>query len=241
MEAAPEVRVFPSPHALAEEAVVCMRRIALQAVAARGRFTLALSGGRTPQDLYTLLAKGGAETLPYDRMEVFWSDERVVPPDHPESNYALAWRTWLSRVPLPTARIHRVPAEADPGEAAARYEATLRKVLGDPPRLDLVLLGVGRDGHTASLFPGHPALEDDRLVVASTAPVPPRRRITFTLRVIRLASRVLVLASGGDKAQAVRRALEDQPSAAVPASMLRWARVCWFLDEAAAASLSRRG
>lgn len=241
MEAAPEVRVFPSLHALAEEAVRCIHRVALQAVAARGRFTLALSGGRTPQGLYTLLAQGGAGALPYDRMEVFWSDERVVPPDHPESNYAVAWRAWLSRVPLPAARIHRVPAAVGAQQAAAQYEAELLRVLGDPPRLDLVLLGVGRDGHTASLFPGRPALEDDRLVVAATAPEPPRRRVTFTPRAIRLAYRVLVLASGGDKAQAVRRALEEEPSAAVPASMLRWARVCWFLDEAAAAPLRRRG
>ncbi len=164
-----------------------------------------------------------------------------MPPDHPDSNYALAWRTWLSCVPLAAARIHRIPGEADPQQAAAHYEATLRRVLGDPPRLDLVLLGVGRDGHTASLFPGDPALADDRLVVATTAPEPPRRRVTFTLQVIRLASRVLVLASGSDKAQAVRRALEDEPSAAVPASLLRWPQVCWLLDEAAAASLSRRG
>jgi len=113
-------------------------------------------------------------------------------------------------------------------------------VLGDPPRLDLVLLGVGRDGHTASLFPDSPALFDDRLVVATAAPEPPHVRITFTLRMIRLASRVLVLASGSDKARAMRRALEDEPSTTVPASLLRWPQVCWFLDEAAAAELARR-
>ncbi|MDQ7849991.1 MAG: 6-phosphogluconolactonase [Armatimonadota bacterium] len=241
MRAAPAVRIFPTPRALVEEAVRSIRSLAVRAVAACGRFALALSGGRTPQDLYSLLAEGGAGALPYDRMEVFWSDERAVPPDHAESNYGLAWQVWLSRAPLAAARIHRIRGEVDPQQAAAHYEAELRRVLGDPPRLDLVLLGVGRDGHTASLFPGDPALGDHRLVVATTAPHPPLRRVTFTPQVIRLASRVLVLASGSDKARAVRRALEDEPSAAVPASLLRWAQVCWFLDEAAAAWLSQRG
>jgi len=240
MRTGPAVRVFSTPRDLAEEAASSVRSLAAQVVAHGNRFGLALSGGRTPQDLYALLAEAKAGALPYHHMEIFWSDERAVPPDHPQSNYALAWRAWLSRAPLPAAHVHRIPVEEDPQQAAARYEAELRRVLGDPPRLDLVLLGVGRDGHTASLFPDSPALFDDRLVVATAAPEPPHVRITFTLRMIRLASRVLVLASGSDKARAMRRALEDEPSTTVPASLLRWPQVCWFLDEAAAAELARR-
>ncbi len=240
MSAGPEIRVFPTPHALAGEAARFVRDAAQQAVADHGRFALALTGGQTPQALYALLAESGPDALPYDRMEVFWSDERAVPPDHEESNYGLAWKAWLARAPLDLRRIHRIRGEDDPERAAADYDAELRRVLGNPPRLDLVLLGVGPDGHTASLFGGDAALTSDRLVAAATAPVPPQRRITFTPRLIEAAARVLVLVTGSDKAETVRRALEEPPSPAVPASLLRGPGVVWFLDDAAATVPGRR-
>ncbi|KRT77903.1 MAG: 6-phosphogluconolactonase, 6-phosphogluconolactonase [Armatimonadetes bacterium CSP1-3] len=240
MSASPEIRVLPTPHALVEEAARFVRDAAQQAVADHNRFALALSGGETPQALYALLAEAGPDTLPYNRVEIFWSDERGVPPDHEESNYGLAWKVWLARAPLDPRRIHRLRGEDDPERAAADYEAELRRVLGDPPRLDLVLLGVGRDGHTASLFPGEAALASNRLVAAATAPVPPQRRITVTPRLIEAAARVLVLVTGRDKAEAVRRALEDAPTPAVPASLLRGPGITWFLDDAAASVLSPR-
>ncbi len=238
--AAPRVRVFPTTAALAQEAVRSLTSWAQQAVGDHGRFALALSGGKTPATLYELLAAAGPGALPYDRIEVFWSDERAVPPDHRESNYGLAWSAWLSRVPLEARRLHRIRGEGDPETVAADYEIELRHTLGDPPHLDLVLLGVGRDGHTASLFPHDPALRADRLVVAVSAPVSPRRRVTFTLRLINAARHGLVLVTGRHKAAAVRRALEGPPSPASPASWLRGPHVVWLLDKTAAAGLRGR-
>ncbi len=237
MTAGPKIRLFPTSEALAEAAARFVRDAAAQAVADHGHFALALSGGETPHTLYALLAAAGPDALPYDRMEVFWSDERAVPPDQEESNYGLAWRTWLSAAPLDPARIHRMHGEDDPQKAAADYEAELRRVLGDPSRLDLVLLGVGPDGHTASLFPGEAAVTSDRLVTPATAPVAPLQRVTFTPHLIEAAARVLVLVTGKDKAEVVGRALGDLPSPALPASLLRGPGVIWYLDVAAASKL----
>ncbi len=233
----PQVRALPTAQAVAEEAVRVVRDVAGRAVAARGRFSLALSGGHTPRGLYALLAQAGAEGLPYDRTEIFWSDERALPPDHRESNYRLAWGTWLSRVPVSAEHIHRVRGEIDPQGAAAEYEREVLRVLGDPPRFDLVLLGMGSDGHTASLFPGDPALESNRLVVAVRAPIAPYPRVTFTFRVIEAARHILVLATGGDKAEAIKGALGNPLAPGFPAARLRRPHVLWLLDEAAAAVL----
>ena len=237
-EAAPALHVFPSSAALAEAAAGAVRRWAAEAVADHGRFAIALAGGRTPKVLYLTLAGAGPAALPYDRLEVFWSDERAVPPDHPHSNYRMAWESWLSRVPIDPGRVYRIHGEDDPEAAAARYEEKLRTVLGNPPRLDLILLGIGRDGHTASLFPNAPALRSERLVAATRAPAPPRWRVTFTPRLIRTANLVMVLATGQEKARAVRAALPDPPSAALPASLLRGDHVLWYLDRAAASRLT---
>jgi 6-phosphogluconolactonase len=134
--------------------------------------------------------------------------------------------------------VHRIRGEDDPEAAAARYEEELRTALGDPPRLDLILLGIARDGHTASLFPHAPALASDRWVAAARAPAPPHHRVTFTPHLIRKALRVMVLAAGREKARAVRAALLDPPSEALPASLLRGDHVLWYLDRAAAARLT---
>jgi len=232
----PRVEVAATSADLAGRAAEIVITAAQEAAAAQGRFAIALSGGRTPRMLYRRLAHAGPSALPYDRTHIFWSDERAVPPGDEYSNFRLAHAVWLAQVSIPAGQVHRIRGEDDPDVAAGRYEDLIRNVLGDPPRFDLILLGVGRDGHTASLFPGAPPPPAGRLVVRATAPAHPRRRITFTPELIALADRVLVLVSGAEKARAVRRALQGPPSA-VPAGRLRGPRVHWLLDADAAALL----
>jgi 6-phosphogluconolactonase len=242
--AARDVRVLPDAAALFHAAAAELSAAAAVAVARANRFTLALSGGRTPRGLYELLAKDAAyrDTLPWDRTHVFWGDERHVPPDHRDSNYRLARETLLDQVPLPAANIHRVPAEDPEAERVAdRYERELRAFFtldaDGIPRFDVVLLGLGTDGHTASLFPGADALaETRRLAVATRGPVPPVERVTLTLPVLNHAACVVFLVSGADKAGIVRAVLEDSRDPPLPAQRVRpVGRLVWLLDAAAGA------
>lgn len=239
----PEVRVYPDAAALSVAAAAEVARLAADAVARRGRFTLALSGGSTPRRLYELLAERVG--VPWESTHLFWGDERCVPPDHPLSNYAMARAALIARVPIPAAQVHRIHAEADPPEAgAAAYAALLRHQnaragTDGPLAFDLVLLGMGADGHTASLFPGDAALDErERWAVAVTAPpfYDPRRRITLTLPVLNAARAAFFLIAGADKRPVVRAVL-DVPATAegrYPAAMVRPAGpLVWFLDEAA--------
>ncbi len=197
------------------------------ALAERDRALIALAGGSTPRAAYERLA---TRPLPWAKVDVFFGDERAVPPDHPDSNFRMAREALLDRVPIPTDRIHRMEAERrDREAAAAEYAARL------PERLDLLLLGVGEDGHTASLFPGSDAVEERaRKVVAVEGPKPPRQRLTITPVVIGAARTVLVLATGPDKAPAVARALHGpRDPVACPAQLARSGT--WILDHAAAA------
>ena len=230
--------MLPTPRQLAHRAAEVLVAAARQAVAARGRFTLALSGGHTPRMLYRILARAGPSALPYHRTHIFWTDERSVPPQDRRSNYRLAWEAWLAQMEVAPGRVHRIRGEDDPDAAARRYEAEIRRVVGRSPRFDLILLGIGPDGHTASIFPGAPPPRG-RLVAPATAPVAPRRRVTFTPRLIAGAARVLVLVCGSDKAGVVRRVLSGS-APALPASRLRGPRVLWLLDAAAAARLPAR-
>ncbi|MDI6870897.1 MAG: 6-phosphogluconolactonase [Bacillota bacterium] len=210
-----------------------IREVAEAAVRLRGVFALGLSGGFTPVRTYQLLADPKAgPPLPWAATQVYWCDERCVPPDHPESNYGLAFKHLLSRVAIPLANVHRIRGEdAEPARAATQYDRLL------PPRLDLLVLGIGEDGHTASLFPGSPALHDHvHRAAAVVAPKPPPRRITITPLVIEAAERLLVLAAGEGKAAAVARALSGPEDLdACPAQLAR--RGFWLLDRAAAANL----
>ena len=169
---------------------------------------------------------------------MFWADERAVSPSDPQSNYRLAWQLWLQHVEIPAAGIHRMPADAaDLNRAAMAYDIDLRETLGDPPALDLLLLGLGPDGHVCSLFPGHPALDErTRYAVAvDDAPKPPPERITLTLPAIRAARAILVCALGDEKAEAVRDGLGNQDAASPVALATRGhADVAWLLDPAAA-------
>ena len=223
--------VVPTAADLAEPAAEWIVREVRAAIQERGGCALALAGGRTPGPAYRELAN--APDIQWARVQVFFGDERAVPPDHPESNYRLVRDTLLSQVPIPEANVHRMEAERPDRDAAARaYEQGL------PPSLDVLVLGIGADGHTASLFPGSPALDERvRLVVPVVGPKPPPERLTITPPVIERARRVAVIAAGGEKADVVARALGGAVAPEeVPARLAR--RGTWLLDRAAAARLA---
>jgi len=241
------VRVARDAEALARLAAAEVAARAEGAVAARGRFAVALAGGRTPARLHALLGDPGEPfraRIAWERTEVFFGDERHVGPDHPDSNYGAALSALLVKVPLPAGAVHRVRGEEpDAAVAAAAYERELRRVLAPAPaalpRLDVILLGMGTDGHTASLFPGSPALDESRRLVA--APWVERlgaHRVTFTLRALDAARAVIFLVEGVEKAARVAEVLEGA-GGALPAARVRPedGDLLWLLDEAAAALL----
>ena len=195
MTIAAELRIVDDLRGLAQAAAEEFASQALGTVRANGRFTVALSGGSTPRSMFSLLALSFRDQLPWDKTYLFWGDERHVPPDSPESNYGMANEALLSKVPVPTENVFRVPAgNPDANQAATEYEQTIRKFFqlsgGAFPRFDLILLGMGPDGHTASLFPKTIALkETSRLVVANWVDKFKTHRITFTLPVLNHGSR----------------------------------------------------
>jgi 6-phosphogluconolactonase len=222
-------------------------RRATDAVGQRQRFAVALSGGSTPKSLYTLLAANASSSLPWDRMFFFFGDERHVPPDDPESNYRMANESLLSKVPVPAANVFRIPAENPDATAAAEaYQQTLEQFFavkpGEFPRFDLVLLGMGPDGHTASLFPETAALkETSRLVVANCVEKLKTSRITFTFPLLNAAHSVTFLVSGIDKAPALHEVLEgNAPGEKYPSKLVRPenGKLIWFVDRAAASELA---
>ncbi len=240
----PQIVRLQDGAALYEAGADAFVRAARLAVADRGVFSVALAGGSTPRGLYARLAGDPRfrARVPWDRIECFWGDERHVPPDHPDSNYGMAHEALLTKVPVAEARVHRVPAERpDAHEVAEAYEADVQSIAGPGggvPRLDLVLLGIGADGHTASLFPGTAALnERSRLVVANWVEKLDAFRITMTLPLLNAAREVIFLVTGAEKAEAVRDILRPGPdTTATPASLIQPAdgSVMWLLDRAAA-------
>jgi 6-phosphogluconolactonase len=265
--AAATLDVLPDPAALARAAAEHIAAVTGDAISARGRASLALAGGATPRLVYELIARPPvARRVDWARVHVFWSDERCVPPDDPRSNYRLARQTFLDVVPVPAAQIHRIRGEADPLEAAADYDRTLRTFFGAAEGgadaeggvdagggadarassgFDLMLLGMGDDGHVASLFPGSPALaEKSRWVMAHYFESDELWRVTLTLAAINSSRQVLVLVAGAGKAERLRDVFGTAPGAGglLPAQLVRPAggRVRWMVD-AAAASLLERG
>jgi 6-phosphogluconolactonase len=210
---------------------------AAAAAAARGRFTLALTGGSAASTLYPAFAQAA---LPWDKVHVFFGDERCVPADHADSNYRLAASCFLSAAPIPAENIHRIRGEDDPVAAAAAYERELLAVTDGTGALDVVHVGMGPDGHICSLFPGHALLKDEvRLVAPITdSPKPPPSRVTLTLQALARARTLCFLVSGAGKADAVRDVILD-PACALPAGMAgrRGANVRWLLDNEAAKHL----
>jgi 6-phosphogluconolactonase len=242
-----EIRKLTTPQELFAAAADEVLRAATEAVTDRGRFAIALSGGSTPKALYNLLATNARTALPWDRTYFFWGDERHVPPTDPESNFRMADETMLSRIPVAPGNIFRVEAEnPDAAAAAAAYEQVLKKFFslqpGEFPHFDLILLGMGPDGHTASLFPGTAALEEkSRLVVANWVEKFKTHRITLTLPVLNAARSVAFLVSGTDKAEAVKQVLEgNAPGEQYPSKLVRPqnGKLLWLLDRAAASQLS---
>jgi 6-phosphogluconolactonase len=242
-----EVRTLTTPQELFEAAAEELVRTANEAVTQRGRFAIALSGGSTPKNLYNLLATNARTALPWDRMFFFWGDERHVSPADPDSNYRMADETMLSKIPVAAGNVFRIKAEnPDAGAVAEAYEQTLRKFFalepGQFPRFDLILLGMGPDGHTASLFPGTRALrEKSRLVVANWVDKMKGSRISLTLPVLNAAAAVAFLVSGTDKAPALHAVLESEaPGEQYPAKLVRPSdgKLIWLIDRAAASQLS---
>ena len=221
------IRIFGDIETLGTAAADYVAGAGRQAVAARARFDLVLSGGSTPRRTFELLADGtSADRDLWDATHVYWGDERCVPADHPDSNFRMAMISLIVPVGLPPAHVHRIEAEADsPAVVAGRYGADF------PACPDLVLLGLGTDGHTASLFPGSPLLGEsaDRFAVVD-GPIEPRRRITMTPRTIASARDVLVLVSGENKRAAMQRVMSEQGDVAdTPARLVRDA--VWYVTE----------
>lgn len=246
MTAMARVDVFDDLDALLDAAAEAVCAAAADNIRARGRVTLALSGGATPRGLYERLAGPWRDRIDWPRVHVFWGDERCVPPTHADSNYRLAWETLLQHVPVPAAQIYRMAGEADPAAAAREYAATLAAVLGSPagtpPVIDLVLLGLGTDGHTASLFPGHAAVGDTRHMVAAIPPEDGRSgRLTLTLPVLNAARTTVWLVTGDAKAPAVAAVLDGLPAPVpLPAQRVTGRDVRWLLDRAAARLIAEK-
>ena len=236
--------------ALAKEAAELFAETAESAMARAGRFTVALSGGTTPKLLYSLLATEPYRVrLPWRRIHVFWGDERCVPPEHPDSNFGMAKVTLLDLVQIPAEQLHRMQAEREDLNAARKYEIELARVFevpptGEPPTLDLILLGLGADGHTVSLFPHTEAVrETKRWVVRNYVPKFGANRLTLTASILNRGTTILFLVSGADKAPILREVLEGPPDPErLPSQLIRpvSGRLIWLVDRAAASQLSQK-
>jgi 6-phosphogluconolactonase len=245
---APTIRIFADAEAVSQAAAQEFVRCAREAVAARGRFAVTLSGGSTPQRLYQLLAdKPFKDEVDWGKVQLFWGDERCVPTDHKDSNYRMTREAMLTRVPIPPAQVHRMEAErTDLDQAARDYQAAIAKVFGvspdgEPPSFDLVLLGMGADGHTASLFPGTTALsETKRWVVPNYVPKFSANRLTLTTPILNKARQVLFLVAGADKPKPLHEVLEGPPEPnRLPSQLIKPAgKLVWFLDRQAASQLT---
>jgi 6-phosphogluconolactonase len=243
------LEVLPDAVAVAQAAAEVFVAVAARANKEGSPFRVALAGGTTPKMLYALLASPSYRSrVSWDDVSFFFGDERSVPPDHPDSNYRMAHDALFGPLGIKDERMHRMkPEAADLNTAAAAYEAVLRTVFeGNPPRFDLLLLGMGPDGHTASLFPGNAALrERTRWVVpVFDAPKLPPERLTLTIPVLNDARQVLFVVTGPDKAQALRQVLQgDGEPDQYPAKFIRPGadRLLWLVDEAAGSALDRGG
>lgn len=234
------LHIHKNPAAMAERAAHLLADCCEQAIAERGVFNLALSGGSTPIPLFRLLSSSDwAERLPWEKIAVYWVDERCVGPEHPQSNYGVARRELLGNVPA--TRFYRMKGEADPVDAALAYEKLLRDHFnlgpGEFPRFDCVILGMGDDGHTASLFPGEPGLQEcERLVIDQYVRRLKTDRLTLTLPVLNNARCCLFLVTGEEKHDVLSKALNLLSEPSLPAHFVRppSGDLVWIVDDAAA-------
>lgn len=245
-----QLQILPTVPELGQAAAAYVARLSAQALAERGRFTVALSGGSLPGLVGpALAAEPWRSQIDWTGWRVFWADERCVPLDHPDSNFRLAREHLLNRINIPLAQIYPLNDSFEPAATAQAYQALLAQLFqpaaGQPPRFDLMLLGLGEDGHTASLFPNHPLLaETGRWVVAIfDSPKPPPERITMTLPLINQARAVAFVAAGAGKADILAQIWDTAaPTGSLPAQLVRPTdgELVWFVDEAAAARLKIR-
>ena len=244
------IKIVNDPAEICRAAAAEIKRMADRTATAAKPITIALSGGSTPRGLHSLLASEPIirDRMPWQQLHFFWGDERHVPPDDPRSNYRMAYDTLLSLAPVPSENIHRVPAEEpDAALAAEKYEQELQAFFGletgQLPRFDCILLGMGTDGHTASLFPGTEALhETTRLVVANWVEKFKSHRITLTVPVLNQADLVIFLVSGAEKAEALKAVLQgDYRPDRFPAQLIRPdpGKLLWIVDRAAASCLTK--
>jgi len=248
-----DIEILPTAELAADAAARRFIAAANDAIRSHGKFVVALSGGSTPRSMYAqLAAEPAASSVNWSRVQVLWGDERCVPPDHAASNYRMAREALLDHVPIPAANVHRIHGEDDPAEAATVYEQVIRDLLRTPlgpprdapgGRIDLVLLGLGEDAHTASLFPGRAALRDTLCWVrAEQVQAVSAWRVTLTPVIINAAAEVAFLVSGGAKAAILRQVLEGpRRPYQLPAQLIApiAGRVRWFVDASAAAALRR--
>jgi 6-phosphogluconolactonase len=250
MAATPDIRIAPGTQEWGQAAASLILSVSQQAIQAHGRCLIALSGGSTPKTLYQVLATPEwSARFDWSRMVFLFGDERCTPPDHPESNFRMAQTELFQPLNIPAEHIYRMKGEnEDTTAAAGEYEATIRRLTNSPaprvPVLDLVLLGLGEDGHTASLFPGTAALQEDhKIVTVGHAPTGIRSRLTLTLGALNHAAVVLFLVTGSGKAQMVRRVLNSESDAdrSLPAARISPAsgRLVWMLDHLAAQQLKK--
>ena len=237
----PEVRIFQDGEKLSRVAAELFVAQSAQSIAERQRFLVALNGGNTPTRLFELLATDFHEEIPWSNVHVFWGDERCVLPDDPGSSYGQAWEVLLSHVPIPEANIHRVKGELGPAEASQDYALTLKRFassLLDWPRFDLVYLGMGEDGHTASLFPGSPVeVTEPTMPVTAHYQDRPANRVTLTPVVFNAARMIVFMATGEKKAQTFAEVLSDRYNPELyPAQRIQPTdgKLIWLVDEAAA-------
>ena len=233
-----DVRTFEHSEDVGRAAAGDFVRLAQAAIAERGAFHVALSGGSMPQHLFRALLAEHRPDVAWDRIVFWWGDERTVPPDHADSNYGMCKRLLLDPLGIPAARVHRMRGEDDPTAAAAAYERELVTALGTPPALDYALQGMGPDGHTASLFPGSPGVAvTDRWVIANPVDSPlthgKTTRLTLTAPALRAARAVRFLVGGADKAPALAKVLRGPRDPARYPSQLVADVAVWFVDKQA--------
>ncbi|RMD99607.1 MAG: 6-phosphogluconolactonase [Calditrichaeota bacterium] len=240
-----KIQVYASLHELARAAANKIINIAYYAIQSQDRATIALAGGNTPRPVYELLATPPyCDQIQWQKIHLFWGDERAVPPDHPDSNFRMANEALLGNIPIPDENVHRIRGELEPSAAAAEYADLLRKIPGGiPPQFTLVLLGLGADGHTASLFPQTTAVEErSRNVVEVYVSKLKAWRVTLTLPVLNAASHIIFLVSGRQKAETVQKILArdpNNPDPLLPASLIQptHGQLTWMLDREAASLL----
>lgn len=237
-----DIRIFSDPESLAQAAGKIFADAANHAITEQGRCSIALSGGSTPRELFRALTSAYLDSITWEKVHLFWSDERSVPPDHAQSNYRLAYDEMISKIPIPEGNIHRIRGELAPAEAAGEYEMEMARYFGSAhiPVFDLILLGVGQDGHTASLFPDSEALsEKNHFAVLSYSESAGNWRVTLTLPVLNNALDILFLVSGKSKSGIMSKIIEQGRRDHYPAGMVKPSRgrIIWLLDREAASDL----